>query len=141
MKPTRIIANLVGMMLFVQVILGGLATVLSYPVIYHLIWGVLTFAVLVIATVLATRTYGSKSTLFKVGIAAIADFVLQGILGLIALGSDPAIVIHLTNAFVLAVFVTYFISFADSAEKMSTSLNPKGPAAAPGTMRVLSRDP
>ena len=134
MKPTRIIANLVGMMLFVQVILGGLATVLSYPVIYHLVWGVLTFAVLVIATVLAVRAYGPKSTLFKVGIVATADFVVQGLLGLIALGSDPAIVIHLTNAFVLAVFVTYFISFADSAEKASASMRPPTPNLSPGKM-------
>ena len=125
-------------MLFVQVILGGLATVLGYPVIYHLIWGVLTFVVLIIATVLAVRAYGSKSTLFKVGIVATADFVVQGLLGLIALGSDPAIVIHLTNAFVLAVFVTYFISFADSGEKTSTSLHPTTPSMSPGTVRSIS---
>src|SRR2546426_236897 len=92
MKPTRITANLVGMMLFVQVILGGLSTVLGFDVIYHIVWGVLTFAVLIIATVLAVRQYGSKSTLFRVGIAATVDFVVQVILGLIALGSDPAVV-------------------------------------------------
>ena len=134
MKPTRIVANLVGTMLFVQVILGGLATVLQYNVIYHIIWGVLTFAVLIIATVLAVRSYGSKSNLFRVGIAAILDFVVQGVLGLFALGSDPAIVVHLTNAFLLAVFVTYFISFADSAEKASASLRPQTPSISPGTM-------
>jgi heme A synthase len=128
------------MMLFVQVILGGLATVLQYDVIYHIIWGVLTFAVLITATVLAVRSYGSKSNLFRVGIAAIVDFVVQGVLGLIALGSDPAVVVHLTNAFLLAVFVTYFISFADNAEKASVSLNPQAHTQAPGTMRAVSRD-
>src|SRR5437016_4478466 len=80
LKPVRIVANLVGMMLFVQVILGGSATVLGFPVIYHLIFGILSFAVLIVATVLAAREYGSKSTLFKVGIASIVDFVVQRLL-------------------------------------------------------------
>src|SRR6266851_6702310 len=119
--PTRIVANLVGMMLFVQVILGGLATVLGYPVIYHIIWGGLTFAVLIIATVYAVMELGSKSTLFRTGIAAIADYVVQIVLGFIALGTNSGVVIvvHLTNAFVLGVLVTYLINFADSAEKAS----------------------
>src|SRR5438046_9276665 len=81
MKPSRILANLVGMMLFVQVILGGSATVLQFPVIYHLVWGILTFVVLIVATVYAVREYGSKSTLFRVGIASIADYVVQVVLG------------------------------------------------------------
>jgi len=139
MKLTRITANLVGMMLFVQVILGGLATVLGFDVIYHIVWGVLTFAALIIATVLAVKQYGSKSTLFRVAIAATVDFVVQGILGLVALGSDPAVVVHLTNAFLLAVFVTYFISFADSAEKASTSLHSQTPSVGPGSARSLSQ--
>jgi heme A synthase len=126
------------MMLFVQVILGGSSTVLGFPVIYHIIWGVLTFGVLIVATVLAVRQYGSRSTLFKVAIAAIVDFVVQGVLGLIALGSDAAVVVHLTNAFLLAVFVTYLISFADSAEKASTPLHPQTPTVSPGTVRALS---
>ncbi len=130
------------MMLFVQVVLGGLATVLGHPVIYHIIWGGVTFVVLIIATVYAARQLGSKSTLFRTGIAAIADYVVQIILGFVALGlnNDAVVVVHLTNAFVLGVLVTYLISFADSAEKMSTSLNPQGPAATSGTMRALSRD-
>src|SRR5881628_1825875 len=82
MKPSLILANLVGMMLFVQVILGGSYTVLRFPpVIYHLVWGTLTFAVLIVATVYAVREYGSKSTLFRVGIASIADYVVQVVLG------------------------------------------------------------
>jgi heme A synthase len=130
------------MMLFVQVILGGLATVLGYPVIYHIIWGGLTFVVLIIATVFAARRLGSKSTLFRTGIAAIADYVVQIILGFIALGlnNDAVVVVHLTNAFVLGVLVTYLISFADSAEKASASLSPQAPTVTPGTMRALSWD-
>src|SRR5216117_996589 len=81
MKPSRILANLVGMMLFVQVILGGSATVLQFPFIYHLVWGILTFVVLIVATVYAVREYGSRSTLFRVGIASIADYVVQVVLG------------------------------------------------------------
>src|SRR5437879_11765380 len=105
LKPVRIVANLVGMMLFVQVILGGSATVLGLPVIYHLIFGILSFAVLIVATVLAAREYGSKSTLFKVGIASIVDFVVEGVLGLgaLALGSDTVVVVHPTYGFLLAV--------------------------------------
>jgi hypothetical protein len=48
--------------------------------------------------------------------------------------------VHLTNAFLLGVLVTYLISFADSAEKASTSLNSRGPSVAPGTMLSVSRD-
>jgi len=134
--PTRIVANLVGMMLFVQVVLGGLATVLGYPVIYHIIWGGLTFVVLIIATVYAVRELGSKSTLFRTGIVAIADYVVQIILGFVALGlnNDAVVVVHLTNAFVLGVLVTYLISFADSAEKASAPLHPHTPTISPGTM-------
>ena len=117
MKPTRITANLVGMMLFVQVILGGGAVLLGWPVIYHFVWGGITFAVLIAATLLAARDYSRQSTIFKVGTAAVVDFIIQIILGYFALSSDVTVVIHLTNAFVLGVFTTYLISFADSAEK------------------------
>jgi heme A synthase len=129
-------------MLFVQVILGGSAVFGFVDVQYHLIWGVVTFAVLIIATVYAASELGRKSTLFRTGIAAIADYVVQIILGFIALGTNSGvvIVIHLTNAFVLGVLVTYLISFADSAEKASTSLNPRGPSVAPGTIRAVSPD-
>lgn len=109
-------------MIFIQVILGGSATVLGYPnIIYHIVWGALTLIVLIAATVLARRDFGTSSTLFKVAIAAIADFAIQIVLGLIALGSSIAVVIHLTNAFALAVIITYLISFADSADKASTT--------------------
>jgi hypothetical protein len=142
LKPTRIVANLVGFMLFVQVILGGSAVFGFVDVIYHIIWGALTFVVLIIETVFAARKMGSKSTLFRTGVAAIADYVVQIILGFVALGlnNDAVVVVHLTNAFVLGVLVTYLISFADSAEKMSTSLSPQGPTLTPGTMRAVSRD-
>ncbi len=85
-------------MLFVQVILGGSAVVLGLPIIYHLVWGTLTFIVLVVTTTLARRDFGISSTLFKVAVASITDFVVQGILGLFALGSDVAVVVHLTSS-------------------------------------------
>ena len=136
MKPARIIANLVGMMLFVQVILGGSAVFGFVDVIYHLVWGVLTFGVLIIATVYAATELGSKSTLFRTGIAAIVDYVIQIILGFIALGtnSGAVVVVHLTNAFVLGVLVTYLIVFADSAGKASASVRPPTPNLSPGKM-------
>jgi len=117
-------------MLFVQVILGGSATVLRFPVTYHLVWGILTFVVLIVATVYAVREYGSRSTLFKVGVASIADYVVQVVLGLFAivLGPGVIVVVHLTNAFLLAVIVTYLISFADSADKASM-IRPSGSPA------------
>src|SRR2546430_10632743 len=63
---------------------------------------------------------GSKSTLFRTGVAAIADYIVQIILGVVALGLNGyVVVVHLTNAFVLGVLVTYLISFADSADKIS----------------------
>ena len=130
------VANLVGFMLFVQVILGGSAVFGFVDVIYHIIWGGLTFIVLIVATVYAARQLGSKSTLFRTGIAATADYVVQIILGFVALGlnNDAVVVVHLTNAFVLAVLVTYLISFADSAEKASASMRPQTPSISPGTM-------
>ncbi len=119
MKPYRILSNLVGFMLFVQVVLGGSATLLGFPVDLHLYWGLITFIVLVVANVYAARELGAKSALFRTGIAAIVDFLIQAGLGLTALftGSDVVVLVHLTNAFVLGVLVTYVISFADSADK------------------------
>lgn len=136
MKPARIIANLVGLMLFVQVILGGSAIFGFVDVIYHLVWGVFTFGILIMATVYAATELGSKSPLFRTGIAAIVDYVIQIILGFIALGtnSGAVIVVHLTNAFVLGVLVTYLISFADRGEKASASMHPPTPSISPGTM-------
>ena len=117
LRPSRILANIVGMMLFVQVILGGSALLYGIPVLYHLVWGVLTFILLIATTGIAVREYGRRSNLFKVGIVSVVIFFIQGLLGLAAFGSNLAILVHLTNAFVLAVLVTYFISFADSADK------------------------
>ena len=84
-------------MIFVQVILGGGSFVLGWDVRYHLVWGTLTFIVLIAATVLARRDFGVDSTLFKVGLAAIVDVVVQGILGLFSFGSGVAVVVHLTT--------------------------------------------
>ncbi len=108
-------------MLFVQVILGGGSTLLSFPINYHIIWGALTFVVLVFTTGLGAREYGRRSNLVKVGIAAILVFVLQGLLGLAAFSSDTVIVVHLANAFILGTLITYFIIFADSGEKALAS--------------------
>ncbi len=106
-------------MLFVQVILGGSATLLNFTVDWHIYWGVVTFVVLVVATAYGARELGSKSTLFRTGIAAIVDYLIQAGLGLTALftSDDTVVLVHLTNAFVLAVLVTYLIMFADSAGK------------------------
>jgi heme A synthase len=133
-RRTRITANLVGVMLFVQVILGGSSVVLGLDIRYHLVWGTLTFIVLVATTVLARKDFGTSSALFKVAAASIADFVVQGLLGLFALGSDIAVVVHLTNAFLLAVIVTYLISFADSADRASTNVHLQTKTASPGSL-------
>ena len=125
-------------MLFVQVILGGSAVVLGFPIIYHLVWGTLTFIVLAATTVLARKDFGTSSTLFKVAAASIVDFVVQGILGLFSFGSDVAVVVHLTNAFLLAVIVTYLISFADSADRASRSLGTQPKIATPSTNPSVS---
>ena len=121
MKPYRILSNLVGFMLFVQVILGGIATLINRDIVTtHIVWGVLSFVVLIVATIYGFRALGSKSTLFRVGIAAIIDFLIQGGIGIGAIFNNydsVTVVIHLTNAFVLGVLVTYLISFADSADK------------------------
>ena len=118
-------------MLFVQVILGGGAVLLGFPIIYHLVWGVLTFIVLIAATVLARVDFGVSSTLFKVGVASTVDFIVQIILGFISFDSSVAIVVHLANAFLLAVIVTYLISFADSADKASATMHMQTKTSSP----------
>ena len=109
-------------MIFIQVILGGGSFVLGWDVRYHLVWGTLTFILLIVATILARRDFGVNSTLFKVAFASIIDFVIQGILGLFSFESGIAVVVHLTNAFLLAVIVTYLTSFADSADNASATI-------------------
>ena len=101
-------------MLFVQVILGGGAVVLRFPQGYHLIWGVLTFVVLLSATFIIARDYGVRSKILRVAALAILDFVIQGFLGLAAFGSAVAIVAHLANAFVLAALATWLILLAST---------------------------
>ena len=129
-RLTRIIANLVGTMLFVQVILGGSYIFLGDPpIIAHLVWGTLTFIVLIIATVLAARTFGTGSNLVKTSLVAIVDFVIQGIIGLFSFNAGLAVVVHLTNAFVLAILVTYLISFADSADQAFQRTKSSTPAS------------
>lgn len=105
-------------MLFVQVILGGSALLLNLDISLHIIWGILTFILLVVATGLAVRNFGRSSNMFKVGVAAIIDFILQGTLGFVAFGgSSLVVVVHLANAFILGTLVTYLIVFADRADK------------------------
>ena len=113
LRPTRILANIVGGMLFVQVILGGSAVLLNFPISYHIVWGVATFAVLIVTAVLFARSYGSKATVFRISLATIVDFIIQGALGFLAFNSDTVVVVHLTNAFVLAVLATNMIAIAD----------------------------
>jgi len=108
--PARIMANVVGGMLFVQVILGGSSVLLNFPIGYHIVWGIITFVVLLITTALIFRTYGRKSSIFIVSILTIVDFIIQGVLGLLAFSSDVVVVVHLTNAFVLAVFISNVIA-------------------------------
>src|SRR3989442_3584318 len=98
-------------MLFVQVILGGSAVFGFIDVLYHIIWGALTFVVLIFATVFASSELGSKSTLFTTGIASIAVYVVQIILGLITLGpnSRQGIMVHLPYPIMIAVIVEYLI--------------------------------
>lgn len=125
MKPYRIVSNVVGFMLLVQVILGGIATLISrdYESV-HIYWGVATFAVLIVATVYSVKALGTKSTLFRIGIAAIVDFIVQAALGLGILFNNydsTTVVIHLTNAFILGIFVTNLISIADRTDKAAVA--------------------
>jgi heme A synthase len=116
-------------MLFVQVILGGSSTLLGLSIDFHIIWGSLSLVVLIVTTVLAARDFGTGSNMFKVGIAAIIDFVLQGALGFVAFGSDVVVVVHLANAFILGILVTYFIMFADRADKeLAAKMGMSGPS-------------
>jgi heme A synthase len=142
MKPTRMIANIVAGMLLIQIVLGGLSVLLNFDVLYHIVWGILTFIVLLAATVLAARDYGRTSSVLKLGIAAIIDYVIQGILGLFSLHSDAMVVVHLTNAFILGVIATNFIGAAARVDQVArqtvTSLYGSIPAAQNLALPLLS---
>ena len=131
MKPARMLANIVGPMLFVQVILGGSSVLLGLDIIYHLVWGLLAFVGLVATTLLGARDFGRGSNMVKVGIAAILVFVLQGALGFVAFGSDVVVVVHLANAFILGILVTYFIIFADAADMATAKMGAMGQSPSP----------
>jgi len=124
-------------MLFVQVILGGSSVLLGLSVLYHLVWGLFTLIMLLVTTLMAGRVFGTSSTLFKVAAAAITDFMIQVILGLLSFGQGVPLVIHLTNAFVLAILVTYLISFADTADKASMQVQPKAISNSPGKISLI----
>jgi heme A synthase len=132
LKPSRIVANVTGMMIFVQVILGGASTLLNLDIGIHIVWGILTFVVLVVASVLAIREYGRGSTVFRVAAVAIVDYVVQGVLGLGSFNSDSVVVVHLANAFILGILVSYLISFQGMADRgRQPSAVPAAPAATP----------
>src|SRR3989442_12837315 len=110
------------MMIFVQVILGGGSFVLGWDVRYHLVWGTLTFIVLIVSTVLARRDFGVNATLFQVALAVIVDFVVQGILGLFAFVSGVSVVLHVTHAFLLAVTSDQLMWSGARDDKASTTI-------------------
>ncbi|MGI0092288.1 MAG: hypothetical protein ACREBS_11325 [Nitrososphaerales archaeon] len=128
MTPTQTLSNVVAGMLLIQVVLGGAAALLEFPIMIHLVWGVLTFIALIALSVLLAKRFGSRSGVFRVSLFAIIDFVVQGILGFISLGSNgDAILVHLTNAFILVVLVTMLISLT----MRTTPLQRTSAAAAP----------
>lgn len=127
------LANIVGPMLLVQVILGGSSTVLGFDPTYHVAWGVLTFVVLLVTVGLGAKDFGRRSNMVKVGIAAILVFLLQAALGIyiISTGSLVVIVVHLANAFIIGTLVTYLIIFADAADKALSRMGPMGQSPSP----------
>lgn len=133
MTPTQSLANALGGMLLIQVVLGGAATLVSFPIVYHIVWGVLTFAVLVALMAVSARTLGTQSIIFKLSIVVVIDFVVQGALGFAALPTtiymSDIVLIHLTNAFILAVLATTLISYNRSIAPIEASAH----AAAAGT--------
>jgi heme A synthase len=110
MTPTRMLANILAGMLLIQVILGGAATLLSFSREAHIVWGVISFVALLVLVFLIVREFGTKSMPFRFSLAATVDFVIQGILGFVSINSNDALLVHLTNAFILMVLVTMLIS-------------------------------
>jgi heme A synthase len=135
LTPTQRLANAVGGMLLIQVVLGGAATLVGFPIVYHIVWGVLTFAVLLALTAMSARSLGTNSIIFKLSIAVVIDFIVQGILGFIALPTtsymNDVVLIHLTNAFILAVLATTLISFNRSLAPIEASAHAASTAASP----------
>ena len=96
-------------MLLIQIALGVAAVFLNLPVISHLAWGVLSFAVLLALVSLIVKQLGMKSKPFRYSIIAIVDFIIQGILGFISFNSNVATMVHLANAVILMVIVVMLI--------------------------------
>jgi heme A synthase len=122
LKASQRLANALGGMLLIQVVLGGAAVLINNSYITpHIIWGILTFAVLIALTVVSARELGTKSIIFRLSIAVIVDFIVQvllGFLSLAALGGSLTfitpgsfVLIHLTNAFILAILATTLIAY------------------------------
>src|SRR5579862_3901276 len=118
-------------MILIQVVLGGASVLIdeSTYVGVHIIWGILTFGVLVALTAVSARTMGTKSIIFRLSIAVIVDFVIQGLLGFLAFNSDEIVLVHLTNAFILAILATMLISYNRAIAPVEASAH----AAATGT--------
>jgi heme A synthase len=112
LTPTQRLANAFGGMLLIQVVLGGAATLIGFPIEFHVIWGILTFVVLLVLLAMSARTLGTKSIVFKLSIAVLVDYIVQGALGFVSMGGNgDVILVHLTNAFILAVLATTLISY------------------------------
>jgi heme A synthase len=97
------LASIVSAMLFIQVILGGATTLLGVSLGPHILWGVISFVAALALVYLVVREFGTKSTAFRISIAALLDFIIQGSLGFVAnsTNSDGLVLVHLTNAFIM----------------------------------------
>jgi heme A synthase len=109
MTPTRMLANILAGMLVIQVILGGAATLLSLSKSAHVVWGVVSFVALLVLVYLVIREFGTKSIPFRFSLAAVVDYIIQGILGFVSFNSNYVLLVHLTNAFVLMALITMLI--------------------------------
>lgn len=104
------LANGLAGMLIIQVILGGASVIFNDSKTPHVVWGVISFVVLLALVFLIVREFGTKSAPFRISLAALVDFIVQGILGFISFSSNYALIVHLTNAFILMAIVTMMIS-------------------------------
>ncbi len=122
-------SNVIAGMLIIQVILGGAAVIFGYTTGPHVVWGVITFVAFLALVFLVVREFGTKSLPFRISLVGVVDFIIQGILGFVSFKSSDALLVHLTNAFILVAITSTLISAIARTAPPVKATNPAAPAS------------
>lgn len=74
MIRSRLLSNILAGMLIIQVILGLSGSLLGFAAIPHLVWGGISYVVLLALVFVITKEFGEKSILLPLSLVAFADY-------------------------------------------------------------------